>query len=130
MANTQRRFAAQPADHNSSLGDVAPTVLDLMELGKPEDMSGKSLLQPAEWTIGLFSVEFIRNIWILFLVVCFLSLVFSMIIIIHWAFLFVRWSYSSLFWGWKYSENAVSEKVWIRVLVNADKIDRAAMWSR
>ncbi|GAU91515.1 hypothetical protein RvY_03753 [Ramazzottius varieornatus] len=48
MANTQRRFAAQPADYNSTLGDVAPTVLDLLELGKPEEMTGKSLLQPAE----------------------------------------------------------------------------------
>lgn len=39
-----RKFGI-PAGHNAALCDVAPTVLDLMGLDKPEDMGGISILQ-------------------------------------------------------------------------------------
>ncbi|XP_055353937.1 2,3-bisphosphoglycerate-independent phosphoglycerate mutase-like [Paramacrobiotus metropolitanus] len=45
MAFTSRKFL-QPS-HNAALADVAPTVLDLMDLGKPNEMDGQSLLAPA-----------------------------------------------------------------------------------
>ncbi|XP_022643450.1 2,3-bisphosphoglycerate-independent phosphoglycerate mutase-like isoform X2 [Varroa destructor] len=44
MQGGNRKFGV-PAGHNAALCDVAPTVLDLMGLDKPEDMGGISLLQ-------------------------------------------------------------------------------------
>ena len=44
MANAPKGWVLKGADKAGVLGDVAPTVLDVMGLGKPEEMGGSSLL--------------------------------------------------------------------------------------
>ena len=43
MASKDQLFKV-PSDHNATLSDVAPTVLRLMGIDKPVDMSGISLI--------------------------------------------------------------------------------------
>ena len=45
MEGAKKKFKYD-ASHNCSLPDVAPTVLALLGLPKPEEMSGISLLEP------------------------------------------------------------------------------------
>jgi 2,3-bisphosphoglycerate-independent phosphoglycerate mutase len=33
------------------LSDIAPTILDILQLPKPEEMTGRSLLQPTEYDV-------------------------------------------------------------------------------
>ena len=43
MASKDQLFKP-PSDHNASLSDVAPTILQLMGIDKPVDMTGISLI--------------------------------------------------------------------------------------
>lgn len=45
MASKTRRFVTEPPTTFKALCDVAPTILDYMGLGKPESMTGRSLLE-------------------------------------------------------------------------------------
>ena len=45
MEGAKRKFKYN-ASHNCSLPDVAPTILDLLGVPKPEEMSGISLMEP------------------------------------------------------------------------------------
>lgn len=44
IAKTPERLAQETADVSGILGDIAPTILELMDIPQPPEMSGKSLL--------------------------------------------------------------------------------------
>jgi 2,3-bisphosphoglycerate-independent phosphoglycerate mutase len=43
--NTKHAFKISGGDHPGALADVAPTVLDVMGIEQPEDMTGQSLIK-------------------------------------------------------------------------------------
>jgi bisphosphoglycerate-independent phosphoglycerate mutase (AlkP superfamily) len=43
--NQKYTFKVSGADHPGALADVAPTVLDVMGIEQPEDMTGQSLIK-------------------------------------------------------------------------------------
>ncbi len=44
VEKTPERFAQETADISGILGDIAPTILELMDISQPPEMTGKSLL--------------------------------------------------------------------------------------
>lgn len=44
MAKTPEKIAQETSDVSGILGDIAPTILELMDITQPEEMTGKSLL--------------------------------------------------------------------------------------
>ena len=43
--NRKYAFKISGSDHPGALADVAPTILDIMGLEQPEDMTGQSLIK-------------------------------------------------------------------------------------
>jgi 2,3-bisphosphoglycerate-independent phosphoglycerate mutase len=43
--NDKHSFKISGPDHPGALADVAPTILDVMGLQQPEDMTGQSLIK-------------------------------------------------------------------------------------